>query len=183
MKNNQGFTVIELMLAIVIAGLITAAISGFLLVHIRSYETTKDIVDIQYDSQLGLNNIGKTAMESKGLSYVGKNGVDLSNLVPAEIIDPNFFAFRNANDSEIVFSYDGVNDIIYFKEVPSGATNQYQLATGTWFVFLDHISSITLHSVDGLSFLQTDGVYIKLDVNKNGAIIDLSNTFKFRNKE
>lgn len=67
LKNKKGLTMIELMLAILIAGIITAAIGGYLAVHIRSYETAQDLVDVQYEAQMALNGMSEIIMESRGL--------------------------------------------------------------------------------------------------------------------
>lgn len=62
--NNAGFTLVELLIVIAILGVIGGIIVGFLQSGSRSYQSTEREVDIQYDAQVLLNQIGDYVMKA-----------------------------------------------------------------------------------------------------------------------
>ncbi len=58
------------MVTLVIVTMLVGVIGSFLVMHLKSYETTKSVIDIQYEAQLALSRLGKVAMESAGVYNV-----------------------------------------------------------------------------------------------------------------
>ncbi|MBN2221461.1 MAG: prepilin-type N-terminal cleavage/methylation domain-containing protein [Vallitaleaceae bacterium] len=188
-KNQSGFTVVELMTAIVIAGIITGVIGTFLLVHIKSFETTKDIVDIQYDTQLAMNSLNKTILEGKRAFIVKEDplvvGQGIVDTTISGISTPFCIGFVNKDNSVILFQYHATNKMIYFSQYSAYSTTYAtDLSSGSWYEFISNVEQWSFETIPSNTlFDQADALQISLSLNKNGAIIDLSNTFKFRNKE
>lgn len=190
--KNQGFTVIELMVATLIAAIITGAIGSFLVMHIKSFEVTKDLVDIQYDSQIALNGLGEIVMESRGMTYLtdsssptfGDNEVsDLSLSV-----NPIAFAFEKTDGSVVLFLYENTSKTLWFSE-PADDVIAYDLSVDadevndSWFVYLDHLDGLELSSqTSGVSFADSDALYIVLDMKDKESTLEVSDVFKMRNK-
>jgi len=183
--ENDGFSVIELMLAIVIAGMMMGAVGGFLTAHIKSFETTLDVIDVQYEGQLALNALSKVAMESKGIYHV-QLGVNDQTDANIEIIDPLAIGFLNADESYTLFYFDKVNNKIIFKDEVKGSPDYKTLDitdTSKWFDFAFNIDSWRIKpGVGGKTYAATDNVYIYMHLLDDGSELTLSNLFKFRNK-
>jgi prepilin-type N-terminal cleavage/methylation domain-containing protein len=98
---NEGFTVIELILAIAIAGIIMGAVGSYLVFNLASFNDTKDIIDIQYEGQLAINQLTDIARESTGIIEI-KNILDTSELNSDGKIN---------NPSELVFYHKKLNGL------------------------------------------------------------------------
>ncbi|MDA3846614.1 MAG: hypothetical protein PF505_08740 [Vallitaleaceae bacterium] len=103
-KNNRllhniiGLTVVEVMVAIVIAGIISGAIGSYLMVHIKSYEVAQDVIDLQYEAQMALNGMSEIIMESRGLYEIqdqdGNSYVDGTLINDGYVADTKVLAFQ-----------------------------------------------------------------------------------------
>lgn len=83
-NNEKGLTLVEMLVALLISALITGAISSYLVVHIKTFEVSQDIIDLQYEAQLSVNEMSKSIMESRGLKEIQIQGattvVDLEGI-------------------------------------------------------------------------------------------------------
>jgi len=189
MDNEEGMSAIEMMLAIAIAGILVGAIAGFLTAHIRSFETTVDVIDVQYEGQLAFNALGKTAMESLGVFKV--TGTDFSNPTPVDLtttsnklINPESIAFRAADKHTVVFYFDEANHKIIFKEEASTVVDPYilDITTDKWYDFAFNIDAWSIEpGVSGATYADTNNIYIQMTLRDGDVSMDLSNLFKFRN--
>ena len=68
--NNSGFTLVEVLVVMAILAVVGGLTAGFLLSGTRSYQSTEKEVDIQYEAQVLLNQIGDYVMEAN--SGIGK---------------------------------------------------------------------------------------------------------------
>lgn len=77
--NNSGFTLVEVLVVMAILAVVGGLTAGFLLSGTRSYQSTEKEVDIQYEAQVLLNQIGDYVMEAN--SGIGKkeNGIYIYN--------------------------------------------------------------------------------------------------------
>ena len=57
--KNEGFTLVELLICIVIFGVVLAAVFGFMMTGANSFNTVNDRLDIQLQSQLSANQISE----------------------------------------------------------------------------------------------------------------------------
>lgn len=67
--NNQGMTLIELILAMVISLIVIAAITMFVSTSSRSYQTSHDEISVQMEAQTILNQIGDLVQEGNNVFY------------------------------------------------------------------------------------------------------------------
>ncbi len=81
MNNNKGFTMIELLVAIGILGIITVSITAFMSSSARNYNTMYNSLNVQYTSQLSMAQMqeyiidcnGAIAQHGNGLLVINKN--------------------------------------------------------------------------------------------------------------
>ncbi len=190
-KNEKGMSAVEMMLAVAIAGIVMGSIAAFLTAHIKSFETTIDVIDVQFEGQLAFNALGETAMESMGLGYVedSTGGVAVFTSIPGlEIVNPNAIGFINADDTKVLFVYDDANDKIVFRDaIAASESNPYDHSDisdkSIWFDFAYNIDSWSIGSgVGNNSYKNTDNMYIYMELQDGDVYMNLSNLFQFRNK-
>ena len=63
-KNNKGFTLVELMVAITISVIVVGAIWQFMLISTRTYENQKTITDLQQEVQQTMNHIENIVIDA-----------------------------------------------------------------------------------------------------------------------
>lgn len=66
-KNNKGFTLVELLVAIGIGATVSAAIASLLVISLRMYNNESVNAGLQYDLQTSLNQVMDSSMASSGL--------------------------------------------------------------------------------------------------------------------
>lgn len=187
---------IELMVAIAIAGIITSAIGAFMLFHIKSYEMTKNIIDIQYEAQVGLESFSKMAMESMGLSAV--NHYEGANLVDdlgdnSEVMNPTLIVFKSLDlnatlDTVIYYGFfiDYTKHEMYFAKNSTGDFTGIVLNNAN--LFMQYIDNITItpigKDVSGMtpSYANTNAIQLQMTMKNRDTEFTISNQYEFRNK-
>jgi prepilin-type N-terminal cleavage/methylation domain-containing protein len=192
--NNKGMTLIEVMLAILIAGGIAAAMGVFLTAHVRTYETTQDIIDVQYEGQLALNNMSRIAMESKGVNSIVNAGgfdVDLDADYHSTISVISFKGLYDETNNWYIyhiFTYDqasGSTEIWYSNSTDAALTNPYNES-----LFARNIIAFEAEpakgsfsgGLGGESYNESDGIQFNLTLEDGNAELDISTLAKYRNK-
>lgn len=181
-KEKSGFSVVEMMLAIVIAGILVGAIGGFLMMHIKSFETTKSVVDTQLEGQIAINTFGKVAMEAQSIELLlDESDVDQKG-TNVEIINPKRIVFKSLDDAGhdeyFVLTYIPLEDKLVFKQ-----TSDSTYVLGTEYDFAYYIKDWKLSpGIGGKNYGETDNIYITVNMSTGGAEVELSNLFKLRNK-
>ena len=77
MKNNKGFTLVELLVATAIIAIVITAITGFMVVGSRTFASTSAEVNLQHESQLAFNQLQDLIIDTAlGVEYcyVGSGG-------------------------------------------------------------------------------------------------------------
>lgn len=199
LRSQNGFTVVELMVAVLIAGAVTAVITGYLLAHIRSYEAAKAIVDIQYEGQLALNQMSRIAMESTGVTHIVTidevTGAEIDNMDKKTIItlndDGEYIAFRELEEdgSELYHIYTvRNNNIINYSQ---SEHNDLSDPT-TESLFARHVVALSVTPgksnrdssliSDNEDFQEAYSIDLELDLESGDATLNLKTQAKYRNK-
>lgn len=71
-KNQKGFTIVELLIAITILSIVIAAVGGFIVVGSRSYAAGNSDINVQQEAQLALNQMSDVLIDTtRSVNYVG----------------------------------------------------------------------------------------------------------------
>lgn len=184
--SEDGLSVVEVMLAITIAGMIAGAITSFLFMHIKSFELSKDLIDIQFESQVSMNQLSRVVMESEGILYL-QDDLDASGLNnTGALINPKAIAFAKDSDMITLFQYDSISKALFFIIIDTTSDpNPYNLdmSAKSWDIFAEHVDTWSVGSgVSNASFLNTDNISISLSFKDDDIELSLNNLFKMRNK-
>ena len=183
LNNNRGFTTIELILAILIAGIVMGAVGSFLTFNLRSFNTTTDIIDIQYEGQLVMNQLVEVLRESEGISDVTGFSIGFpleveNKLDAAYEVVPTAFSFEhsswNGTSEDItnyLIKYDATTKVISIESPPG--SNDYVMG--------QYVSSFSLEPVD-TDFEFADNIIIRMSMEQDGASLNLESQVKIRNK-
>lgn len=72
MKDKRGFTLIELIVVLGLAGIVMSVVMSFFIANYKSYQTINTESEVQYQSQYIINYMTNKILETK--SYEGKTG-------------------------------------------------------------------------------------------------------------
>ena len=69
-RKNSGFTLVELVIVMAIMGILGLAVVGFIGTSTKQYKYATKDVDLQYEAQLTMNQIGDLIIDAqKGVKY------------------------------------------------------------------------------------------------------------------
>ncbi|MDE6847419.1 MAG: prepilin-type N-terminal cleavage/methylation domain-containing protein [Lachnospiraceae bacterium] len=102
-KNQKGFTLVELIIAVAILAIVTLAVCGFIVVGSRSYTSANTDIMLQQEAQLALNQISDVIIDTTDSINYG-NGTDLV------LKDSEFSGEPDQKILVVVNKKDGNND-------------------------------------------------------------------------
>lgn len=71
-KNQRGFTIVELLIAVAILAIVVASVCGFILVGSRSYASANSDISVQQEAQLALNQMSDVLIDTtRSVNYAG----------------------------------------------------------------------------------------------------------------
>lgn len=71
-KDQRGFTIVELLIAIAILSIVVASVCGFILVGSRSYAAANSDINVQQEAQLSLNQMSDVLIDTtRSVTYTG----------------------------------------------------------------------------------------------------------------
>lgn len=71
-RDQKGFTIVELLIAVAILAIVVASVCGFILVGSRSYAAGNSDINVQQESQLALNQMSDVMIDTtRSVNYVG----------------------------------------------------------------------------------------------------------------
>ncbi len=100
-KDQKGFTIVELIIAIAIMSIVLAAVCGFIIVGSRNYAAANSDITIQQEAQLALNQMSDVLIDTtRSINYVG---YDASGS-PAFALKDSEFAFEPGDKALIMYN-------------------------------------------------------------------------------
>lgn len=163
LKKKKGITLIELVIALGLIGIITALVFSFFFSNKKTLSIVEVKSDLQYEAKVIMNDISKYAMEAKRVEYAAGN---------------NTITFVSLDDSKIVFTINGgsssesENKVIIEGNSISRGDGSVSKA-----VLSDNFKKISLHGANDKN------INVNLTLVKNGIEYSVADSFLFRNRE
>lgn len=199
-KKPKGYSVVELMVAIAIAGVIASAIGSYLVFHVRAFNETKEISDLQYEAQLVMNLMEKHMLESKGLEMVLNNSHIEVTRTNAKILSPHYlggFAIKNHDDKiddtvYYLFRFDDAHHKIEYCRVPTKPTISYFTSDPAisiagddktkWRTLVEYVEAWELTTTES-SYIEAKSVQFNIIFKNEESSQTITNNYYFRNKD
>ena len=71
-KQNSGFSLVELIIAIAILVIVTGAVCSFIVITSRNYANGNNDINVQQEAQLALNQMSDVIIDAtRSINYVG----------------------------------------------------------------------------------------------------------------
>lgn len=180
--KDKGFTTIELMVAILIAGIIMGAVGSFLTFHIQSFNANQAVVNTQYEGQLAMNQLTDIAMASEGITAIS-NLSGTSLLTNTGVVTPYKVTFRQ----EERLPSGVVQGVLYELTYDQTTATMTMIITRDglaepFYIFATHVIDFKIQANDGLSFGQARAINVNMSLQDGDAKLELQTQVKFRNK-
>ena len=101
--NNKGFTLVELIVATAILGIVTLAASGFMIAGSRAYSSLNYTQRLQYESQLLMEQLQEYLLDcSAGATWAG-NTLYIVNNNDSDPTQKPIYVFTRNSEGQILF--------------------------------------------------------------------------------
>lgn len=173
MRNNKGFSLIELLIALAILSVAGVAIAGFVMNTSHSYSQTNKEVKLQYEQQLAVNQIRDMIVESDRGIYFDSASKTLAL----------YGAVRNDGGNQYypvtVISYKEAEEKLYFGTKEFTSVSEITFASVTDLKLLSE--NVTAFEVD-LTGVSKDKVQIKVTFKVGEKEQTVKETIALRNR-
>ncbi len=185
MQSNQGFSLMEMLLCVLLSSIVISAIGGFMVTSIKQYNHVDREVNLQIETQTTLNQLSKMIKEADNVQYAadgngGSYAVIYSNLertlaggnpaTAAKIKIVWFCADADPNKPGKMYLFD-TNDISsYSAAMAEIGTN----TPTTGNLLADYVYGFDVKSANGTGL----GSGLGSDQNSVNITLDLKNVFK-----
>lgn len=202
-KNQKGFTLVELIIAVAILAIVTLAVCGFIVVGSRSYTSANTDIMLQQDAQLALNQISDVIIDTTdSISYgVRAGGVGDMQLVLKDsefggeatekclaIVNKNEAGSTNDNES-YWFYWSKDDEIIYFNKVEAYSSTMSMSEIQSKFAEAADQSKVSIlaqhvtdFSVDLTQFDANRVVMLSVTFENGNRVYSTSNNVTVRNR-
>lgn len=205
-KNQKGFTLVELIIAVAILAVVTLAVCGFIVVGSRSYTSANTDIMLQQDAQLALNQMSDVIIDTtESISYSGLVGGSMQTVLKdsefsGEPTDkclavvnkkpeaddlnqnPSYWFYYSKDDETIYFNevdlYDGIADPVA-GPTESEIKDKFDAASTDKAVLAEHVTEF---SVDVSQFEQNRVVMLALTFENGNRMYTTSNNVTVRNR-
>lgn len=205
-KNQKGFTLVELIIAVAILAVVTLAVCGFIVVGSRSYTSANTDIMLQQDAQLALNQMSDVIIDTtESISYSGLVGGSMQTVLKdsefsGEATDkcltvvnkkpetddlnqnPSYWFYYSKDDETIYFNevdlYDGIADPAA-GPTESEIKDKFDAASTDKAVLAEHVTEF---SVDISQFEQNRVVMLALTFENGNRMYSTSNNVTVRNR-
>ena len=205
-KNQKGFTLVELIIAVAILAVVTLAVCGFIVVGSRSYTSANTDIMLQQDAQLALNQMSDVIIDTtESITYSGLVGSSMQTVLKdsefsGEATDkclavvnkkpetddlnqnPSYWFYYSKDDETIYFNevdlYDGIADPVA-GPTESEIKDKFDAASTGKAVLAEHVTEF---SVDVSQFEQNRVVMLSLTFENGNRMYTTSNNVTVRNR-
>lgn len=200
-KNQKGFTLVELIIAVAILAIVTLAVCGFIVVGSKSYTSANTDIMLQQEAQLALNQISDVIIDTTdSITYSISTDSGMQNVLKdseygGEAID-KCLAVVNSNDTSsnndnpsYWFYWNKDDEKIYFNEVPvdsgmdsgdiQAAFDSLSNDPNNQPVLAEHVTDL---SIDLSQFEENRVVMISMTLKNGNREYFTSNNVTVRNK-
>ncbi len=184
MNENGGFTLVELLVVLLISSVVLALLGTLITFNVKSFNNSRDMMDIQYESQMAMNQLSEIFSEatyieamviSDGITETAYNLNDLDSLIDkCNIIS----VLVHCDVLESGTYLDKVNNISYDKN----ENKIFNEIDGESYELARNVNYIWIRPVNG-SMSSANLFEINLELENNGKTINLIQQVKMRNKE
>lgn len=191
MKNNKGFTLVELLVATAIIGIVITAITGFMVVGSRTFASTSTEVNLQYESQLAFNQLQDLIIDtSLGVAYsyvpnggsMTEHGVEVldDTGVPADAAYKKLYMY---NESRVyVVVWEAATSRLFYEEESVSVDASGNIVTTPILTGQRMADYITLFSADLNRLEEKRIVRVDMGFEKGDKTYQSSHNITIRNK-
>lgn len=172
MRQQRGFTLVELLVALGLASIIISLVMSFLIANVRSYKAINNETELQYQSQYILNFMTNKILEASSIECVrDNNNINLKDSQIEEQISE--ISFLRENNTKYSFKVSD-DEIIYI----DGSTNNVlgSNVEGMW------ISPISINA-SAPNFTTAKSIKIRLKLSKGNRSYEAKQTVYMRNNK
>ncbi|NLH02001.1 MAG: prepilin-type N-terminal cleavage/methylation domain-containing protein [Clostridiales bacterium] len=176
MKDNKGFTLVELIVCLAIFGIVAAAAFGFMLSGAKSFSTVGGRIDAQTHSQITMNFINEYLIDCDEAIYYNADTCTLCIInKPVNPADKLYSAY--------IFRYSGRN-LSFSQGTAEKSGGSYICRIGEQDLLSDKTESFSVYLKNG----GTDSLTVlsaEVDIsfaNQGSSAVECSKTVALRNK-
>mgnify|MGYP004648953589 CR=1 FL=1 len=112
-KQNSGFSLVELIIAIAILVIVTGAVCSFIIITSRNYANGNNDISVQQEAQLALNQMSDVIIDAtESINYVGYDESDQ----PVKALKDSEFAFSPEKKALIVYNTEPDHYMFYWQK-------------------------------------------------------------------
>lgn len=200
-KDQAGFTLVELLIAVTIMAIVTASVCGFIIVGSKSYASGNSDISVQQEAQLALNQISDVLIDTtRSVNYAAydDSGVATLGLKDAEFsFEPsgksltmfNGVSVVDSDGSETIeegngnknylFYWDKADETLYYSEIDITETSFPMPGENGCVVLAEHVKEF---SVDLTQVEEKRVVQIAMTFTNGNKEYKTSNNITIRNK-
>ncbi len=114
-KDQRGFTIVEVLIAMAILSIVVLTVCGFILVGSRSYASANSDINVQQEAQLSLNQMSDVLIDTtRSVNYIGYD----AGGNPEKALKDAEFSFAPEDKSLVMF-----NGVVEETATPGGGTS------------------------------------------------------------
>ena len=189
LQSNQGFTLMEMLLCVLLSCIIISAIGNFMVAAIKQYSSADREINLQVEAQTVLNQLSKMIKEADNVQYKTEGNdayvimyygleetLKTSPASAAKIKIAWFHANSDADKPGVMYLFESNKDSTVYSqalsEIASGITTNAALMG-------NYVSGFEVTSSDGTSL----GSGVASDKNSVNVKVNFKNVFKNDKKE
>lgn len=177
--NNRGMTLIELIVAFAILGVMSVSVFGILLTSTKTYTKMTSSVKLQYETQLTMANIERRIMNcNEGITWGNATVTNDENKKELFLVNE-----ENGKKTLQVIYHKNITDELYYGTGELTAEGSLNL---TFYLLAEHVDEMkvklvtTVSPEDGLTYVKQ--VQLSLTMSQNNITYTGEKTIALRNQ-